>query len=75
MPCYSSMIFGIYMDYIWGFIIVRYPVLITEISMRFGFPSGSPSFIIQQTACVCVCALRHLVEVWARLIAVVSGMS
>ena len=55
MPCYSSMIFGIYMDYIWGFIIVRDLVLITVISMSYGFPRGSPGFIIRPTACVCVC--------------------
>ena len=44
-------------------------------SMRFGFPRGSPGFIIRLTAYVCMCAPRHLVEVWARLVVAISGTS
>ena len=58
MPCYvdSIMIFGIYdftMDCIWWLLSIRQHVFIAAISMRFGFPRGSPGFIIRQTACVC----------------------
>ena len=40
--------------------------------MRFGFPEGKSWFCYDPTYCMCVCALRHLVEVWARLVAAVA---